>query len=264
MATLELRDIVVRFGGITAVDGLSLKVHAGEIVGLIGPNGAGKTVTFNVITGIQKPDEGQVLLGGTDVTGAPPHTRTMMGLGRTFQIVQLFNGMTVRENLMVAGHKFTRSGPVSDALRLPSRRRSLAQAGERADAILSWLELSHLADEPADALPIGQARMVELARALVLRPDVLLLDEPASGLDPSETGDFARLLAKIRSTIGCAILLVEHDMSVVMPLCDHIYAMNFGSPLTDGTPAEVRENPAVIESYLGADAVEAAAAGVSA
>ena len=254
MATLELNDIAVRFGGITAVDGLSLKVHAGEIVGLIGPNGAGKTVTFNVITGLQKPDEGTVHLDGQDVTAAPPHVRTAMGLGRTFQIVQLFSGMTVRENLMVAGHRFTRSGAIADALRLPARRRALAQARERADAILEFLELTDLADVPADQLPIGQSRLVELARALTLRPKVLLLDEPASGLDPSETADFARLLGRIRGVIGCGMLLVEHDMSVVMPLSDHVYAMNFGRPLADGSPAHVRRHPAVLESYLGSAA----------
>ena len=264
MAVLELRDIVVRFGGITAVNGLSLKVNAGEIVGLIGPNGAGKTVSFNVITGLQKPDEGRLLHDGRDVTGAPPHVRTAMGLGRTFQIVQLFHGMSVRENLMVSAHRHTMSGAIADALRLPWRGRALAQAAERADAVLKYLGLAHLADVPVDSLPIGQARLIELARALCLRPKVLLLDEPASGLDPSETADFAALLARIRGTIGCAMLLVEHDMSVVMPLCDHIYAMNFGAPLADGTPGEIRAHPAVIESYLGHVATDAEVAEVAA
>jgi branched-chain amino acid transport system ATP-binding protein len=251
VSLLELRDVVVRFGGVTAVDGLSLTVHPGEIVGLIGPNGAGKTVTFNVVTGLQRPDEGTVRLDGTDVTAAPPHVRTALGLGRTFQIVQLFSGMSVRENLMVAGHRFTRSGAVADALRLPARRRALAEARERADALLDFLGLTDLADTPVDALPIGSARLVELARALTLRPRVLLLDEPASGLDPAETVEFARLLARVRATVGCGMLLVEHDMSVVMPLCDHVHAMNFGRPLADGTPEEVRRHPDVVASYLG-------------
>ncbi len=251
MTALELRNIVVKFGAITAVNGLSLTVNPAEIVGLIGPNGAGKTVSFNVITGLMKPTEGSVLLGGEDITAAAPHMRTAMGLGRTFQIIQLFSGMSVRENLMVAAHRHTSSGAISDALRLPWRSRALAEAGERADAVLEFMELTDIAEVPADQLTIGQARMVELARALALRPAILLLDEPASGLDPSETADFARLLARIRSVIGCGILLVEHDMSVVMPLCDHIYAMNFGTPLADGTPREVRNHPEVIRSYLG-------------
>ena len=251
MSLLEVRGVTVRFGGVTAVDGLSLDVHAGEIVGLIGPNGAGKTVTFNVITGLQRPGAGTVRLDGVDVTAMPPHARARLGLGRTFQIVQLYAGMTVLDNLAVAAHRFTTAGLVADALRLPSRGRSLAEAAERARAVLEFLDLSHLAAVDAGSLPVGHARLVELARALCLRPSVLLLDEPASGLDPAETDAFVRLLARIRGTIGCAMLLVEHDMSVVMPLCDHVYAMDFGRPLTDGTPDEVRAHPDVVAAYLG-------------
>ena len=254
MALLDLRDVVVRFGGVTAVDGLTLSVHGGEIVGLIGPNGAGKPVTFNVITGLQRPTAGRVLLHDEDVTPRPPHVRTAMGLGRTFQVVQLFRGMSVRENLMVAAHRHTRAGALSDALRLPTRRRALRQARERAEAVLRFMDLEDLADVPAEQLTIGQSRLVELARALTLRPAVLLLDEPASGLDPTETADVARLLARVRSVVGCGMLLVEHDMSVVMPLCDHIYAMNFGQLLAEGRPEHVRTHPDVVASYLGTGA----------
>ncbi len=250
-AALELRNVGVRFGVFDAVHDVSLSVHAGEVVGLIGPNGAGKTVTFNVITGLQPATSGSVLLNGTDITRMPAHTRTAEGLARTFQVVQLFTGMTVLENLMVAAHRFTSGGVLSDALRLPTRRKALASARERAESVLAFLELEHLADVEASSLPVGQARLVELARALCLKPKVLLLDEPASGLDPAETAAFVALLAEVRATLGCAVLLVEHDMGVVMPLCDHVVVMSFGRVLAQGTPAEVRADPQVQAAYLG-------------
>jgi branched-chain amino acid transport system ATP-binding protein len=254
-AALELRDVGVRFGSFDAVDGVSLSVNAGEVVGLIGPNGAGKTVTFNVVTGLQPATRGRVLLGGTDVTRAAAHARTAMGLARTFQVVQLFAGMTVLQNLMVAAHRHTHAGVLVDALRLPGRRRALAGAEERSRAVLSFLELSHLADLEVTTLPVGQSRLVELARALCLTPKVLLLDEPASGLDPAETADFVALLAHIRSTLGCGMLLVEHDMGVVMPLCDHVVVMDFGKVLASGPPLEVREDANVRAAYLGEEVV---------
>jgi branched-chain amino acid transport system ATP-binding protein len=250
-AALEVRGVGVRFGTFNAVDGVSLSVQPGEVVGLIGPNGAGKTVTFNVVTGLQPATRGEVLLGGVDVTRLPAHARTRLGLARTFQVVQLFSGMTVLENLMVAAHRHTSSGVVQDALRLPGRGRALAVARERASSVLAFLELEHIADVEVSSLPVGQARLVELARALCLTPKVLLLDEPASGLDPSETADFVALLARVRSVLGCAMLLVEHDMGVVMPLCDQVVVMDFGTVLASGTPAEVRDDARVKAAYLG-------------
>jgi ABC-type branched-subunit amino acid transport system ATPase component len=174
-----------------------------------------------------------------------------MGLARTFQVVQLFAGMSVLQNLMVAAHRHTSSGVVQDALRLPGRKRALQQAEERARAVLGFLDLTHLADVEVTSLPVGQARLVELARALCLTPKCLLLDEPASGLDPAETADFVALLAHVRATLGCAMLLVEHDMGVVMPLCDHVVVMDFGKVLAEGLPLEVRDDPAVRAAYLG-------------
>ena len=254
-AALELRGVGVRFGSFNAVDDVSLSVHVGEVVGLIGPNGAGKTVTFNVISGLQPPTHGRVLLNGTDITRAATHVRTHLGLARTFQVVQLFHGMTALENLMVAAHKHTYSGVVVDALRLPGRNRALAVARERAESVLSFLHLEHLAEVEVSQLPVGQARLVELARTLCLTPKVLLLDEPASGLDPSETAEFVALLARVRSVLGCAMLLVEHDMGVVMPLCDHVVVMDFGKVLAAGTPDAVRDDPLVKAAYLGAEVV---------
>jgi branched-chain amino acid transport system ATP-binding protein len=254
-AALELQDVAVRFGTFHAVDGVSLSLHAGEVVGLIGPNGAGKTVTFNVVTGLQPATRGRVVLGGVDVTRQPAHVRTRLGLARTFQVVQLFSGMTVLENLMVAAHRHTASGLVQDALRLPGRGRALDVARERASSVLAFLGLEDIADAEVSQLPVGQARLVELARALCLTPKVLLLDEPASGLDPQETADFVALLARVRSVLGCGMLLVEHDMGVVMPLCDHVVVMDFGRVLASGTPAEVRDDPRVKAAYLGEEVV---------
>jgi branched-chain amino acid transport system ATP-binding protein len=251
MPVLSLRDVHVHFGGITAVDGLSLDVHQAEIVGLIGPNGAGKTVTFNVATGLQAPDAGAVILDGDDITHLPTHVRARMGLGRTFQVVQLFDQLDVLDNVALAGHRFTLSGFLSDGLRLPYRRQAMEEAHERAWAALEFCGLTRLAALPVGTLPIGQARLVELARALCLQPKVLLLDEPASGLDSSETAELVALLAHIRATTHAGILLVEHDLHVVDRLCDHVEVMDFGHGIASGSPAEVRDDPHVRASYLG-------------
>ncbi len=251
MPVLSLEDVTVTFGGLTAVDGLSLAVHRAEVVGLIGPNGAGKTVTFNVATGLQSPDDGRVRLGDHDVTTAPTHERARRGLGRTFQVVQLFDQLSVLDNVALAGHRFTFSGFLVDGLGLPRRRQALAEARERARAALQFCGLTHLAELPVDVLPVGQARLVELARALCLQPTVLLLDEPASGLDGAETADLVELLGRIRAVTEAGILLVEHDLHVVDQLCDHVVVMDFGRTIAAGTPAEVQADDAVRASYLG-------------
>jgi branched-chain amino acid transport system ATP-binding protein len=257
-AALELRGVSVRFGRLDAVQDVSLSVHAGEIVGLIGPNGAGKTVTFNVASGLQRPRSGRVLIDGVDVTSLPAYQRAHLGLARTFQLPQLFAGMTVVENLTVAAHRFTTGGILSDALIFPLRRAAQLEARERAEAVLRFLGLEELAERDVTSIPIGITRLVELARALCLRPRVLLLDEPASGLDSHETRDFVELIAGIRATLGCGVLLVEHDMDVIMPLCDEIVVMSAGERIASGTPDEIRRNQAVLDAYLGSMSLEAA------
>ena len=258
MTLLTLEDVTVRFGGLTAVDGLSLDVHAGEVVGLIGPNGAGKTVTFNVVTGLQRPDAGRVCLDGEDVTDWPTHERARLGIGRTFQVVQLVEDLSVLDNIALAGHRFTTAGMFADALRLPARREALTEARERAYAVCQLLGLMPLLDRPVGSLPIGQARLVELARALAIQPRLLLLDEPASGLDSAETEDLVGLLARILEVTGCGVLLVEHDMEVVGALCDHVAVMDLGRLIAAGSPDEIRADARVRTSYLGEPAMEGA------
>ena len=257
-AALELQGISVRFGKVDAVRDVSFAVHAGEIVGLIGPNGAGKTVTFNVASGLQKPRAGRVLVDGIDVTAMPANARARLGLARTFQLAQLFAGMTVVENLAVAAHRFTDGGILTDALVYPRRRAALREAHERAEAVLRFLGLEELAELDVSAIPIGITRLVELARALCLRPRVLLLDEPASGLDSRETRDLAELIAGIRSALGCSVLIVEHDMDVIMPLCDEVVVMSGGELIAGGTPKQIRANPEVLSAYLGSIATDVA------
>jgi branched-chain amino acid transport system ATP-binding protein len=248
---LSVSGLQVAYGGLIAVRDVSFTVEPGQVLAMLGANGAGKTTTLRAVSGLVRPRAGTVTVDGVDVTGVATATRTRLGRARTFQVVQLFGGMTVLENVKVAGHRFTRSGTVSDALWLPWRGRALREARERALACLEYVGLAHLADVDAGSLPVGQARLVELARALCLKPRVLLLAEPASGLDPGETGELVELLGRIRAALGCAMLLVEHDMGVVMPLCDHVVVMNFGKVLGAGSPAEVRDDADVLEAYLG-------------
>ena len=242
MALLEVEDITVRFGGHTALDGVGLDVSPGEVTGLIGPNGAGKTTLFNIITGLQPASAGRVRFGGRDINAVPPFKRARLGVARTFQRLELFGQLTVRENILVAAslrRRWGNAGGVSD--------------GEVADRLLDRLGLGPLAHVRADTLPTGQGRLVELGRALAIDPKLLLLDEPASGQDEQETEAFATLLQELAEE-GLAVLLVEHDMALVMGVCAKVVALDFGQVLAVGTPDEVRTNPRVQEAYLGAEA----------
>lgn len=241
MALLEVRGVTVRFGGNVALDSVSLTVDPGIITGLIGPNGAGKTTLFNVVTGLLPPTAGTVLLDGHDVTRWLPFRRARRGMARTFQRLELFGALTVRENVQVAASLHRRWGGGPNAV-----RRSV-------DDLIGRLGLSGIAGTRADSIPTGQGRLVELARALAVHPRVLLLDEPAAGQSEQETEAFAAVLREL-VTDGVAILLVEHDMRLVMGVCEHLYVLDYGALLAQGSPAQIQADPAVQAAYLGAEA----------
>lgn len=237
---LELRDVSVRFGGNVAVDRVSFSVEAGTVTGLIGPNGAGKTTTFNVITGLEDPASGVVRFDGRDITGLKPHRRSRLGIARTFQRLEVFGSLTARENVKVGAE-----------IRQQWARHRNPDLENEVDGLLELVGSQSVADVRADSLPTGQARLVELARALAIRPRLLLLDEPASGLDERETEEFGQLLLWLASQ-GVGVLMVEHDVPLVMRLCSSVHVLDFGSVLASGTPAEIQRNDAVLDAYLGA------------
>jgi branched-chain amino acid transport system ATP-binding protein len=249
---LELTGISQIFGGVTALDRVSFSIAQGEITGVIGPNGAGKTTLFNIITGIYTQTAGKVLLGGKDVSGLPPERLARQGLVRTFQNIELFGGMTVRENVMVGMHTKSSSGLLACALKTPW---SVAEERRIHEGAMKWLEftgIADLADVTASNLPFGKGRLLEIARALAVEPRIILMDEPAAGLNNQETLMLSHLIQRIRDT-GITVVLVEHDMELVMEICDRIVVLNLGRKLTEGTPREIQDHPEVIAAYLGED-----------
>lgn len=249
---LEVIDIKHSFGGLTALDKVAFSLHPGRIKAVIGPNGAGKTTLFNITTGMISADEGQIIFDGKRIDNLKPHQIAQVGIARTFQNLSLFYSMSVLENVMLGRHTKLKPGIIAEALNLPMKTR---RERVTADEAMRRLEFCNIADEAgnqASALPFGKRRMLELARALALEPKLLLLDEPASGLNTGETDALAKLIAKIRDS-GVTILLVEHDMSLVMDISDDILVLNFGIPVAEGTPAAIRNNREVIDIYLGGD-----------
>ncbi len=261
---LDVEDVTVTFGGVRALTNMSLTVAYGEVCGLIGPNGAGKTTLFDVISGVRVPKSGRVLLDGADVTRTTPVRRSRAGMRRTFQAVQVFGWLSVLDNVVAALDPDGGGGGLfGDLVSAPGRRRRQRARTELARAALERCGLSSYADVSAGSLPIGLARMVELARATVQRPKILLLDEPASGLDRDEVGRLAVLVRQIAAEDNCGVLLVEHDMDFVMERCDRIMVLSLGEVLAEGTPAEIRRNQAVRAAYLGTETDEGAEATAS-
>jgi branched-chain amino acid transport system ATP-binding protein len=249
---LELKNITKNFGGISALKDVSFKINKGEIFGLIGPNGAGKTTMFNVITNMFLPTSGEINFLGETISGIKPHKITDKGICRTFQNIRLFSQMTVLENVLVGGHCRSTSGVLSSVFRTKSQRTEEENTRKVATELLELVGLSSYEDVIAENLAYGQQRRLEIARALASNPSLLLLDEPAAGMNETETDNLFELIKKVQQR-GVTVLLIEHDMPFVMKLCDRITVLNFGKKLAEGTPEEIQNNPDVIEAYLGSE-----------
>lgn len=250
VSLLTLEDVTIRFGGLTAVDRVNIEVKQGEILALIGPNGAGKSTVFNLITSIYKPTEGKISLAGKPLLGVPTHKIAEMGITRTFQTIRLFNELSVLDNVKIGAHCRGKSGIFHAFTRLPSMKREEAEFEEKAIQALKFLDLEAKREEIAKNLSYGEQRRLEIARALVSKPKLLLLDEPAAGMNPQEKVVLMEMIRRIRDT-GITVFLVEHDMKLVMGISERIAVLDYGKKIAEGTPLEVRSDKAVIEAYLG-------------
>jgi len=250
-AALRAEHVTVRFGGLVAVNDVSFTVPEGAIVSMIGPNGAGKTTFFNALTGLHELTAGRVYIGEREVSNLAPHRIAALGVGRTFQNIRLFGLMTAEENVKVAMHPHLRSGVTATVLRTPRQRREEREARQRARELLAFVGIAGAADEYARNLSYGDQRRLEVARALALRPKVLLLDEPTAGMNPRESAQFTEFVHRLRDEKGVSVLLIEHDMSVVMRVSERITVLDRGERIAEGTPDEIRSDPRVVEAYLG-------------
>jgi len=258
VAALTATDITIRFGGLTAVDNVSFTIPQGGVVSLIGPNGAGKTTFFNVLTGLYSPTSGTVQLGDRDITAMSPNKIASWGMARTFQNIRLFNLMTAEENVMVAMHSHMRSGILATVFGVPWQRKEERDAREFARELLDFVGIGRTADDYARNLSYGDQRRLEIARALALRPKVLLLDEPTAGMNPQESARFVEFVLRVRTERDVSVLLIEHDMSVVMRLSERITVLDQGVKIAEGGPEDIRTNQRVVEAYLGKSGAEGA------
>ncbi len=251
MPLLETKDLGISFGGLQAVDNVYLTIEEKEIVGLIGPNGAGKTTVFNLLTGVYTPTKGAIRFEGSSIIGKKPYQINRLGIARTFQNIRLFKNMTALDNIKVAMSQNMKYSTLSAILRLPSYWREEKETTEKAMKLLSLFEMEDAADQMASNMPYGRQRKLEILRALASDPKLLLLDEPAAGMNPTETHELMETIRRIRDIFGVAVLLIEHDMSLVMGVCERIYVLDYGTLIASGTPDEIRSNDKVIKAYLG-------------
>ena len=251
LPVLDVRNLGIDFGGLTAVDSFNITIGPTEISGLIGPNGAGKTTIFNLLTSVYQPTRGSILINGIDTKGMTTHKVNKLGIARTFQNIRLFSDMTALDNVKVGMHNQIKCSFLSSLLHRPGYYKAEKKANERAMELLDFMGLGDVANQKAGSLPYGVQRRLEIVRALATNPSIILLDEPAAGMNPSETTELMHQIRRIRDTFHIAIFLIEHDMNLVMNVCEAIAVVNYGRIIAKGTPEEIRHNPAVIEAYLG-------------